>query len=98
MRPRLILGVCIRMGFAAVALALPVCACVSPPQPEFVTTADLDLRAGEEDDSAVVARLPRGTAVTPAGTVGGECMCWKVYSPEGTGWVYIRYLQPRASF
>lgn len=62
----------------------------------FVTTADVDLRSGQEDDSSVVARLPEGTPVVPAGQVGSHCnSCWKVSTPQGTGWVYTRYLTTR---
>ena len=63
------------------------------PHSQFVTLYDIDLRSGQEDESSVVARLPKGTVVTPIGQMGSECSsCWRVDTPQGIGWVYIRYL------
>ncbi|HVH79534.1 MAG TPA: hypothetical protein VM782_09110, partial [Stellaceae bacterium] len=49
------------------------------PHAQFVTVADVDLRSGQDDESGVVARLPKGTVVTPIGQMGSECnSCWRV--------------------
>jgi hypothetical protein len=63
------------------------------PHSQFVTVADVDLRSGQHDDSSVIARLPKGTVVTPIGQMGSECSsCWRVDSPQGVGWLYTYYL------
>lgn len=62
----------------------------------FVTNAEVALRRTEEDESSVVAMVPEGTPVVPVGSTGGECMCWRVTTPQGTGWVYNRYLDLHA--
>jgi uncharacterized protein YraI len=62
----------------------------------FATTTEVSLRAGQEDDTRIIAVLPQGTPVVPAGVVGSECPCWKVATPAGTGWVYTRYLALRS--
>lgn len=58
----------------------------------FATTADLHLRAGPGVGAPVVATLPRGTPVQRNGMVEGNW--WGVRTPDGTGWVYSRYLAP----
>ena len=64
------------------------------PHSQFVTTADIDLRSGQDDESSIVAHLPRGTVVTPIGQVGSHCTaaCWRVDTPQGIGWLYTAYL------
>jgi len=82
----------------AVGLSLTGCIDVFPqfvifPHSQFVTIADINLRQGQADDSAVVARLPKGTVVSPIGQSGSECdSCWRVVTPEGIGWVYNYFL------
>jgi|SRR5215469_8781954 len=66
------------------------------PEPDFaaarfVTTAEVNLRSGLEDETSVVAVLPEGTPVVPVG-IGSECKCWKVTSPAGVGWLYTSYI------
>ena len=63
---------------------------------KFQTVAEVALRSGQDDDSGVVAMLPKGTPVVPVGWVGSECVCWKVDTPQGTGWLYTRYIDLRA--
>lgn len=72
------------------------------PQSDFatagwVTTAEVTLRAGQDDEARPVALLPRGTPLVPIGIVGAECDCWKVDSPAGSGWLYTRYIASRSS-
>jgi len=63
------------------------------PHSQFVTVADVDLRSGQDDESSIVARLPKGTIVTPIGQSGSECnACWRVDTPQGVGWLFTRYL------
>jgi hypothetical protein len=63
------------------------------PHSQFVTVADVNLRSGQDDESSVVARLPKGTVVTPIGQSGSECSaCWRVDTPQGVGWLYTAYL------
>ncbi|HML11262.1 MAG TPA: hypothetical protein VK432_10405 [Stellaceae bacterium] len=65
------------------------------PHGQFVTTNDVDLRSGQDDESSIVAHLPKGTVVTPIGQTGSECnSCWRVDTPQGIGWLYDRYLAP----
>jgi hypothetical protein len=62
---------------------------------QFVTTNDIDLRSGQDVDSSVVARLPKGTVVTPIGQTGSNCQaCWRVETPDGIGWVSTLFLAP----
>jgi hypothetical protein len=62
----------------------------------FVTTAEVALRDGQEEEEAhVVAMLPEGTPLVPSGARGGECTCWRVHTPAGTGWLYTRYIALR---
>jgi hypothetical protein len=56
----------------------------------FETVAETVLRSGEEYETSVVADLPEGTPVVPVGTTGGECMCTRVTTPLGTGWISNR--------
>ena len=63
------------------------------PHSPLVTIADVDLRSGQDDESAVVGRLAKGTVVTPIGQAGSECnSCVRVDTPEGVGWLYTRYV------
>jgi hypothetical protein len=63
------------------------------PHSQFVTIADVNLRSGQDDESSVVARLPKGTIVSPIGQSGSECNeCWRVSTPQGIGWVYTYFL------
>jgi hypothetical protein len=84
----------------AAAIQLTGCIDVFPqfvifPHSQFVTIADMNLRAGQADDSAIVARLPKGTVVKPIGQSGSECdSCWRVITPQGIGWVYTYFLTP----
>ena len=65
------------------------------PHSQFVTIDDVDLRSGQDDESALVGHLPKGTIVVPIGQMGSECnSCWRVNTPEGIGWLYTRYLAP----
>jgi hypothetical protein len=63
------------------------------PHSPLVTITDVDLRSGQDDESAVVARLAKGTVVNPIGQAGSECnSCVRVDTPEGVGWLYTRYV------
>lgn len=62
---------------------------------KFVTRAEVALRSGEDDESSIVATLPEGTPVVFAGNSGGECMCSRVATPAGVGWLYDRYIELR---
>ena len=62
---------------------------------KFETTAEVALRASEEDESRVVAMVPEGTPVVLAGTTGGECNCVRIATPQGVGWVYSRSIDLR---
>jgi uncharacterized protein involved in propanediol utilization len=63
------------------------------PHSQFVTVADVDLRSGQDDESSIVAHVPKGTIVTPIGQMGSEAnAAWRINTPEGIGWVYTRYL------
>jgi hypothetical protein len=65
------------------------------PHSQLVTIADVDLRDGQDDESPVVARLSRGTVVTPIGQSGSHCnSCVRVDTPDGVGWLYTRYVTP----
>jgi len=65
------------------------------PHSQFVTIADVDLLSGQDEHSAVVGRLPKGTIVTPIGQSGSECnSCMRADTPQGVGWLYTRYLTP----
>ncbi|HWB48960.1 MAG TPA: hypothetical protein VG651_07610 [Stellaceae bacterium] len=66
------------------------------PHAQFVTIADVDLHASQEEDATgVVARLAKGTVVTPIGQAGSDCnSCMRVDTPSGIGWLYTRYLAP----
>lgn len=73
---------------------------VMVPTPDFAaalfeTNTEIALRSGEDYESSVVATLPEGTPVVPAGTTGGECMCTRVATPLGTGWLSNSSLQHR---
>jgi uncharacterized protein YraI len=63
------------------------------PHAQFVTITDVALRSGQDDESSIVAHVPKGTTVVPMGPVGSETHAtWRVNTPEGIGWVYTRYL------
>jgi hypothetical protein len=62
---------------------------------KFETIAEVALRASEEDESRVVAVVPEHTPVVLAGTTGGECVCVRVATPQGVGWLYTRYIDVR---
>jgi len=64
-------------------------------QAPFETVTETELRSGEEYESSVVAVLPEGTPVVTVGTTGGECMCTRVATPLGVGWISNRYFQHR---
>ncbi|HZK91224.1 MAG TPA: hypothetical protein VFC56_13850 [Stellaceae bacterium] len=80
------------LSCALVSAALLLGGCVNYANSEFATNQDVDLRFGQADDSSITAHVPRGTPVERLGWVGGECECWLVTTPNGTGWVYTRYL------
>lgn len=61
------------------------------PVYNFVTTDEVALRDGAEDESPVIAMLPRGTPVAPVG-VNSECNCWQVDALGHTGYLYTRYI------
>jgi hypothetical protein len=63
---------------------------------KFETLAEVSLRASEEDESRIVATVPEHTPVVLAGTTGGECVCVRVATPQGVGWVYTRYIDMRS--
>jgi hypothetical protein len=63
------------------------------PHSQLVTIADVDLLSGQDEESPVVARLAKGTVVTPIGQSGSQCnSCVRVDTPEGVGWLYTRYV------
>jgi uncharacterized protein YraI len=63
------------------------------PHSQFVTITDVALRSGQDDESSIVAHVPKGTIVVPIGQMGSEANAtWRVNTPEGIGWVYTRYL------
>lgn len=72
--------------FAGLAL-LTGCEARDSHQVQFYTSTNVALRASESEDSATVAMLPPGMSVVPLGRTGGHCMCWRVETPRGTGWV-----------
>jgi hypothetical protein len=87
------------IGSIMVLAALLLSGCttlgLAPPHQSvsiFTTNQQVALRSSQADDSAVVAVLPKGTPVSLDGRVGSECVCWKVDTPEGTGWVYTWFL------
>jgi hypothetical protein len=81
----------IACGLLAGCLTPPLATLVAPPVYNFVTTAEIALREDAEDESHVVAMLPKGTPVAPVG-VNSECNCWQVEALGHTGYVYNRYL------
>ena len=65
------------------------------PHSQFVTTNDINLRSQQDTDSSILARVPKGTIVTPVGRTGSEYhACWEVDTPEGTGWISTVFLAP----
>ncbi|HZT89798.1 MAG TPA: hypothetical protein VFA12_17650 [Stellaceae bacterium] len=77
---------------ALLALAVLLTGCEAGPPGEFATNQQVTLRRWQAEDSPVVAVLPRGTPVVPVGPVSADCMCWKVSTYAGTGWLYLRYI------
>ena len=64
--------------------------------PQFITVADVEMRSGQEDEDSVVAVIPKGTVVEMVNEVAKETMMeMKVSAPQGTGWVYNRYIALR---
>lgn len=89
-------GLSRKIGLGTVLASLFLAGCGPAPNAQFFTTTDVALRSGQDDESSIIAYLPRGTLVVPDGRVGSECAsCWKVVTPEGTGWVYTNYLEMR---
>ena len=80
------------MGVAMTFAGLLLGGCVNYANSEFMTNQDVALRLTQADDSAITARVPRGTPVKRLGWVGSECECWLVSTPNGIGWVHTRYL------
>ena len=79
--------------FGMIATAALLAGCAQEQVSEYFTNNTVALRSSQEDDSEVVAWLPKNTQVVPAGVVGSHSNgTWKVDTPMGTGWVYIRYL------
>ena len=72
----------VRLAFViAAAMLLTGCfdkatALVWFPHSQLVTIADVDLLSGQDDESPVVARLAKGTVVTPIGQSGSHCNSW----------------------
>jgi hypothetical protein len=81
----------IACGLLAGCLTPPLATLFREPIYNFVTTDEIALRDGAEDESPVVAILPKGTPVAPVG-VNSECVCWEVEALGHTGYVYTRYL------
>lgn len=66
--------------------------CAGPGTPEFTTNQEVALHLTQSAESPVTARVPRGTLAEPLGWVGDQCECWLVTTPNGTGWIFNRYL------
>ena len=81
----------IACGLLAGCVTPPLATLFAPPVYNFVTTDEIALREDAEDESHVIAMLPRGTPVAPIG-VNSECNCWQVEAAGHTGYVYNRYL------
>ena len=79
-------------GLLAGCLTPPLATLFREPVYNFVTTDEIALREDAEDESHVIAVLPRDTPVAPIG-VNSECNCWQVEALGHTGYVYTRYLQ-----
>jgi hypothetical protein len=89
----------VRLAFViAAAMLLTGCfdkatALVWFPHSQLVTIADVDLHDGQDEESPIVARLAKGTVVTPIGQSGSHCnSCVRVDTPDGVGWLYTRYV------
>jgi hypothetical protein len=81
-------------GAGLVAAGLMLGACAGPENSRFTTIMDgVELHSVFSENGPVSAVLPRGTPVERIGAVSSSCECWLVSTPEGTGWVYTRYLQ-----
>ncbi len=81
----------IACGLLAGCLTPPLATLFAPPVYNFVTTDEVALREDAEDESHVIAMLPRGTPVAPVG-VNSECNCWQVEALGHTGYLYTRYI------
>jgi hypothetical protein len=93
--PRLSVAFIIAAGVALGGCFDKFTALVWFPHSSFVTITDVDLLDGQEHDSGVIARLPKGTVVNPIGQSGSHCnSCMRVATPEGVGWLYTRYMAP----
>ena len=58
----------------------------------FMTMAEVGLRSGQDEESPVTTVVPEGTPVVLAGVTGSECLCEKIATPLGVGWVNTRYV------
>jgi hypothetical protein len=67
-------------------------AATAPMPGNFTTMADLHLRAAPGAHAPIVATLPAGTQVRTSGQEAGNWI--SVETPNGTGWVYRRFLAP----
>jgi hypothetical protein len=85
------------IGPALSLAALLLAGCIDPGVSQFTTNQEVALRMGQADDSAITARVPRGTPVQRLNWVGAECECWLVRAPEGIGFIYTRYLDMHMS-
>jgi len=90
-----------RLGAAIFTIiACGLTGCVTPalenvfraPVYNFVTTDEVALRESAEDESPVIAMLPKGTPVAPVG-VNSECNCCQVDALGHTGYLYTRYIE-----
>jgi hypothetical protein len=82
------------IGVVLAGAVLSGCAPTSIAQ--YFTNQDVALLSGQGEDSSVVAWLPRGTPLIPAGQVNSHGMPnWKVETPMGTGWVFTRFIDMR---
>jgi hypothetical protein len=80
------------VGSAMIAAAFLLAGCAGPETGEFTTNQTVVLRAWDSDDAPVTATVPKGTSVERLAWVSSGCACWLVRAPEGTGWVYTRFL------
>ena len=62
----------------------------------FATIAEIGLRLGQDEESEVIATVPEGTPVVLAGVTGSECLCEKIATPLGVGWVNTRFVGMRS--
>ena len=82
------------MAAAALAISLGLAGCGPASNSRLVTNIDgVQLHGMLDENGPVVAVLPKGTPVERLGTISSSCECYLVSTPEGTGWVYTRYLE-----